>query len=104
MEVKKMDYKEPIKNLRKVASCLQEDDAPKCATVCENAIAAIETLLAELEAAIIDAEFGYCLTCKYKNEERTGVHCIRCRNCEGEQHMWQWRGPTPSDCESTKVI
>lgn len=90
-----MDYKELIENLKKVTAGLQEDDAPKCAAVCEEAANTIETLLAEREAAMEDLR-GRCDICKHRRVCLFDKqHRIGCAN--SKRGHWQWRGPTPHD-------
>lgn len=91
-----MDYKELIENLKKVTAGLQEDDAPKCAAVCEEAATAIETLLAEREAAI-EMLNGMCHACKHSERDFGDDLCRYCYEGGGMSDNWQWRGPTPPD-------
>lgn len=90
-----MNYKELIEKIRKVKSGLLEDGASKCATVCENAADAIETLLAERDAAvkIISRGEKRCRACIYNDH---GIHdfpCCHCRETGGMTDYWEWRGP-----------
>ena len=91
-----MDYKELIEY-----KALIEDlrDAADVTGVCEielrDAATAIETLLAEREAAMEDLR-GRCDICKHRRvclfDEQ---HRIGCAN--SKRGHWEWSGPTPPD-------
>lgn len=65
-----------------------------------EAATAIETLLAEREAAVEDLR-GRCDICKHRRvclfDEQ---HRIGCAN--SKRGHWQWRGPTPPDRQQTE--
>lgn len=71
-----MDYKELIKKLR-------EKDGCRCE--CLRAATAIETLLAERDAAVEELR-GECRVCEHRGE------CLFNDQC-GNGSNWQWRGP-----------
>ena len=82
-----MDYKELINRLRYSRAC--SDDIAEAAT-------AIETLLAERDAAVEDL-WGYCRVCTHANIGKDGFPCVKCKHIEfyGTQEIdgWEWRGP-----------
>lgn len=89
-----MDYKELIEKLREKDGCHCE---------CVLAAAAIETLLAERDAAVaernaaVDELRGVCKFCKHSPPS---FRKDACYDCGGDNHNWQWRGPIP--IESTE--
>lgn len=79
-----MDYKELISKLRKKDGCNCE---------CLDAATAIETLLAERDAAVEDLRFvSDCTSCKYYPFDGSCDACLEC-SCENENVAWEWRGP-----------
>lgn len=74
-----MDYEKLIKRLRKYA------DFGAKLVVCEDAATAIETLLAERDAAVEELR-GECRVCEHRGE------CLFNDQC-GNGSNWQWRGP-----------
>lgn len=88
-----MDYKELIDELRMVASW-NISDCYDC-NQCVKAATAIETLLAERDAAvkIISRGEKRCRACIYNDH---GIHdfpCCHCRETGGMTDYWEWRGP-----------
>lgn len=84
-----MDYEKLIKRLRKYA------DFGAKLVVCEDAATAIETLLAERDAAvkIISRGEKRCRACIYNDH---GIHdfpCCHCRETGGMTDYWGWCGP-----------
>lgn len=88
-----MDYKEQIEELRFLSSHVPEQmcDADGKDPL-EKAADAIETLLAERDAAV-DGMRGRCSKCKHFS---VGVLHFPCTDCcfeVGTNDHWQWRGP-----------
>lgn len=83
-----MDCKELIEQLRDENNCNVLD-------YIEDAATAIETLLAERDAAveIISSGGKRCRACVYNDR---GIHdfpCCHCRETGGMTDYWEWRGP-----------
>lgn len=90
-----MDYKELIEKLRNKDGCNCE---------CLQAADAIETLLAERDAAVEDLR-GYCRVCTHANIGKDGFPCVKCKHIEfyGTQEIdgWGWRGPQKGENHPT---
>lgn len=78
-----MDYKELIKKLREKDGCRGE---------CLQAATAIETLLAERDAAVKELH-GRCSKCKHFSSGLLEFPCTDCRFERGTSDHWEWRGP-----------
>lgn len=81
-----MDYEKLIKRLRKYA------DFGAKLVVCEDAATAIETLLAERDAAVKELH-GRCSKCKHFSSGILEFPCTDCRFERGTSDHWEWRGP-----------
>lgn len=81
-----MDYEKLIKRLRKYA------DFGAKLVVCEDAATAIETLLAERDAAVKELH-GRCSKCKHFSSGLLEFPCTDCRFERGTSDHWEWRGP-----------
>lgn len=87
-----MDYKELIENLREKA------EMELCKNVfvsfaLSDAATAIETLLAEKEAAMEDLRKKRCDFCKYDDRLATEYPCSICGDTGRMSDKWEWRGP-----------
>lgn len=94
-----MDYKDLIEQLKNIRF-IYADNMIKCESICNKAADAIETLLAERDAAI-EMLKGECNACKHN----TGWHNIgKCAVCVHETarewpvtkkrtDCWEWCGP-----------
>lgn len=101
-KVKNEKYKELIEKLKKVVNGLKEDNAPKCAFVCDDAIIAIETLLSERMAMLSDlANWSSCCLCAHSASNNGSDGAERCKfaeDCDNPRFKhWQWRGPRSAD-------
>ena len=96
-----MDYKELIGELRALSKHVPEqmcDDGGK--DPLEKAVTAIETLLAERDAAV-NLLHGACYACKNKGTHYSEAPCSLCKwggmvyitPIAKLQDSWQWRGP-----------
>lgn len=86
-----MDYKELIDRLKNIRF-LYADNGLKCESICKDAATAIETLLAERDAAVEELR-GRCSKCKHL---RSGILEFPCADCcfeSGKSDHWEWRGP-----------
>ncbi len=95
-----MDYEKLIKRLRKYA------DFGAKLVVCEDAATAIETLLAERDAAVEDLR-GLCWCCAHGKKYENGLPWSKATTCEHMRELgvvarsggkckckfWKWRGP-----------
>lgn len=92
-----MDYKAMISARRREAINLRENRGQyTLATEFEEDANAIETLLAERDAAIADIERD-CKTCiHYKSNTRGHIPCDVMDICIFSDH-WQWCGPQKYD-------
>lgn len=95
-------YKELLEQLRNIVNHGDEQPAEYCTNrcggcdACDKSIDAIETLLAERDAAIADIERD-CKTCiHYKSNTRGHIPCDVMDSCIFSNH-WQWRGPQKHD-------
>lgn len=89
-------YEELLEQLRNIVNHGDEQPAEYCTNrcggcdACDKSIDAIETLLAERDAAVEDLNaFPHYSTCKH------GKECFP-KNCSGCD-KWQWRGPQKHD-------
>ncbi len=86
-----MDYKELIERLRVYDYWAGESDINSHPLICDEAAAAIETLLAERDAAVEDLK-GRCGVCKHRRvclfDEQHRIGCA-----VSNRGHWQWRGP-----------
>ena len=93
-----MDYKELIERLEYQAASIRDRN------IFRDAATAIETLLAEREAAVKDIE-RCCATCKhfliFHNGCTPDYDCDNpeCKNISGVNAGWQWRGPQKGGAE-----
>ena len=89
-----MDYKEPIEQLKNIRF-LYADDGLKCASICKDAATAIETLLAERDAAIefLKSTKNRCGSCAYNYHSVYDYPCKHCKETGGMSDYWKWRGP-----------
>lgn len=86
-----MDYKELI---RRLDDCGEFDG-----DLLDDAAEAIETLLAERDAAMEDLRLvADCTSCKWHPFDSSCDACLEC-SCENENVAWQWRGPTKGDAK-----
>lgn len=98
-----MDYKELIERMRRV-DCVYANGGVLQAAIAKEAATAIETLLAERDAAI-EMLRGECRACKHN----VGWHNVgKCCTCTHEtagplipkeqcDDNWKWRGPQKGD-------
>lgn len=87
-----MDYKELIEELHFLSGHVPEqmcDDDGK--DPLERAATAIETLLAERDAAMDDLN-GQCDKCKFLNISSHDFPCCHCIVTGGMNDYWKWRG------------
>lgn len=96
MTSEKMDYKELIEQLRKHHQSWAAYRDLELAHDLEDAITAIETLLAEREAAVEEIH-GRCSKCKHFFSGILRTPCKYCCREGGAVDYWEWRGPTPHD-------
>lgn len=100
-----MDYKELIEQLRKHHQSWAAYSDLELAHDLEDAITAIETLLAEREAAVEEMR-GDCDECVDADTPAHEYPCVSCRFCmygkNSGTEYWQWRGATPPDCQQTE--
>lgn len=82
-----MDYKELI---RRLDNCGEFDG-----DLLDDAATAIETLLAERDAAVEEIETG-CDNCKYLDVDTKEEPCA---SCDAKCSKWKWRDHPPPDCE-----
>lgn len=86
-----MDYKELLNRLHEHSQSLAAYNDQSLSYTLEDAVSAIETILAERDAAFEDLK-GRCDICKHRRvcifDEQ---HRIGCANSKRAQ--WQWRGP-----------
>lgn len=88
-----MDYKKLAERLNAYSAEYQCHGG-----ITAEAADAIETLLAERDAAVADID-RYCATCKhfliFHNECTPDYDCDNpeCKNISGVNTGWQWRGP-----------
>lgn len=80
-----MDYKDLIRRL--------DDCGGFDGDLLDDAAEAIETLLAERDAAL-DEFHGLCSRCKHFHPGPLEFPCSDCRFEGGESDHWKWRGPT----------
>lgn len=97
-----MNYKELIERLRKQNQSFAAYNIQELPSVLEDASTAIETLLAERDAAV-EMLRGQCYACKHN----AGWHNIgKCGTCmhetarlpkkeERQADNWEWSGPAP---------
>lgn len=96
-----MDYKELIERLKKQGSITTCKTRTIC-NDCSDAATAIETLLAEREAAVEYIPKN-CNTCRYWYDGGCVAPLELFGGCDfGVRQAWQWRGPTPPDRERTE--
>lgn len=100
-----MDYKELIEQLKNIRF-LYADDGLKCASICKDSATAIETLLAERDAAVADLR-GMCWCCAHGKKYENGLPWSKATTCEHMRELgavarsggkckcshWEWRGP-----------
>lgn len=90
-----MDYKELIKQLvdcDQLSAAIEDDNL---SLALENAADAIETLLAERDAAVEDL-YGDCIACAHSDspaERRPCSGCCYYTLAPYGKDYWQWRGP-----------
>ena len=92
-----MDYKKLIFNLRDYAEQYKSGSTLGRAIVETEdvmfaAADAIETLLAERDAAIEESR-GDCKKCRFTNFGSFDFPCFRCVRTGGKADYWEWRGP-----------
>lgn len=87
-----MDYKELIRKLKCQGSITF--DIYAISRDCKEAADAIETLLAELDAAMIDLRRMGCQVCKHLGNDSLNSPCCTCGDTDNN---WQWRGPQKHD-------
>lgn len=89
-----MDYKELIKKLREQNQSLTAYNDLELAHCLEDAATAIETLLAERDAAVEDLTLcASCATCKYNEVSASDSPCAKCRKIKYKENLnWEWRG------------
>lgn len=86
-----MDYKEMIEKLRNIC-CVYADGGVIRASFCKDIATAIETLLAERDAAVSDIQRD-CITCAhYESNNSKHIPCEFMEACRFAEH-WEWRGP-----------
>lgn len=98
-------YKELLEQLRNIVNHGDEQPAEYCTNrcggcdACDKSIDAIETLLAERDAAIADifqSSDSLCNVCKYFPDDFSPI-CFSCTQIGGLNNNWQWRGPQKHD-------
>lgn len=100
-----MDYKEVLEQLRDIILHGDEHPAEYCTNrcggcdACDKAIEAIETLLAERDAAVADIPIR-CYKCKYYDIPDKEPPCGECIELGGSENNWQWRGPQKGNDET----
>lgn len=77
-------------------------------TLCKYALALIERLTAERDAALADlADARSCKTCKYACDTRDCFSCksktCKCRECHIDKNAWEWRGLPEAPEEGEKA-
>lgn len=87
-----MNYKELITKFRQEADCIRRNQLASWAAGFDLAADAIETLLAERDAAveIISRGEKRCRACIYDDH---GIHdfpCCKCRETGGITDYWEW--------------
>lgn len=93
-----MDYKELIGWLRRTVEYGDEEPREYCTNRCgrcehcDQAATAIETLLAERDAAVKYIPRS-CQTCKWWDIENGCVAPDNMGECLDLRELWQWRGP-----------
>lgn len=85
-----MDYNGLIEQLR---NAFPVDGYELERSVCESAADAIETLLAERDAAVETLRYMGCDVCKYKKVDWSEEPCCSCHRVGGWKDGWHWRGP-----------
>lgn len=98
-----MDYKELIEKLRKHHQSMDAYNDLELAHTLEEAVAAIETMLAEREAAV-EKMRGNCDECVNANTPAQEYPCYFCHfsmyGKNGDtKNYWKWRSTTPPDRE-----
>lgn len=95
-----MDYKEQIEELRFLSGHVPEQmcDADGKDPL-EKAADAIETLLAERDAAVEHLSHGgsRCNCCAYNYHSIHDYPCKHCKETGGMSDYWEWRGPQKED-------
>lgn len=96
-----MDYKELISKFRSEADCIRKHNMIGWADGYDLAADAIETLLAERDAAV-ERMHGKCVECKYGTKYPWNPPCHRCifsgnDNCSKD--YWEWRGLKKGDAQ-----
>lgn len=89
-----MDYKELIEELKGFTYWLGQSGPESHdihPSVCDKAVAAIEALLAERDAAI-SAIPKDCSKCIYWGRLKTESPCKECWYSSGPRKNWEWRG------------
>lgn len=91
-----MDYKNLIKDSRELGDTLAEHFkgavGEELQKLCFDSADAIETLLAERDAAIEESR-GDCKKCRFTNFGEFDYPCFRCSQTGGKVDYWEWRGP-----------
>lgn len=95
-----MDYKYIIDWLRRVVEHGDEDPQEYCTNrcggceVCDQAADAIETLLAERDAAVECLSHGgsRCGCCAYNYHSIHDSPCKHCKETGGMSDYWEWSG------------
>lgn len=97
-----MDYKELIELLRRTVEHGNEEPWEYCTNrcggceMCDQAADALETLLAERDAAIDDIQRN-CINCAYTESNNSNhTPCEFIEFCSFAEH-WKWRGPQKQD-------
>lgn len=104
-----MDYKELIKQLKEwneqYVSEMCADDKFSCYDLCDGkdcivcrAATAIETLLAERDAAVEEMH-GRCIKCNHFSVGFLDYPCTDCRYEGGANDHWKWSGPQKENKE-----
>lgn len=83
-----MDYKDLVQRLNAYSAEYQYHGG-----ITAEAADAIETLIAERDAAIDALNYGGCSTCKYQNLGYDSKPCMFCYQSRGTSGNWEWKGP-----------
>lgn len=99
-----MDYKELIEQLKHCKSYKPKYELQR--TMIEAATA-IETLLAERDAAVKDLRNGSMQRCRSCAHQECGVKdfpCFSCKDTGGFSDYWEWRGPTKGETNDQEKL
>lgn len=90
-----MDYKGLIERLKRQGSVTTYKQKTICGD-CKDAAIAIETLLAERDAALLEIPKD-CSRCIHWGKPKIESPCRECWYSSGPNKNWKWRGPKKED-------